>query len=389
MKLFNHMIESSYDNLLYRYKELEKHTHEIEYQNNMLRSELNQKAEILSQVTKELSQIQMEYKQAVDNIVELSSMRKEKNFNNFDNIQNEQMKGQVPFIESLHNHGWSSEYQNRLNKYNHYKQYDYENFREFQNYPKEINDKLENKIMYYSERINQLNKEMKRWKNFAIRVFDISSEALGLEPEFPNHESHMQRQITVELVEQLAKKKADDSEIQRKYQLLQNRYNSLSQYLNKVKYQCNVLTEKAQSFFNNNPSERIGEISLIEEIVKQDNYYKEPISLRDNSNKKRLLHINGNEFDSDDEFLNVRKKQRKSSSNNNPVQSNHGSSSFSSFDNSFESIKNLVKSFSRQYPKEDYQSNVLKKSSKRKGTKFSSNTDFSFESHETDVSDFN
>ena len=158
------MIESSYDNLLYRYKELEKHTHEIEYQNNMLRSELNQKAEILSQVTKELSQIQMEYKQAVDKIVELSSMRKEKNFNNFDNIQNEQMKGQVPFIESLHNHGWSSEYQNRLNKYNHYKQYDYENFREFQNYPKEINDKLENKIMYYSERINQLNKEMKRWK---------------------------------------------------------------------------------------------------------------------------------------------------------------------------------------------------------------------------------
>lgn len=378
------------ENSQYRFHDLEKKLQSLENQNNQLKYDLDQKTQIISKVSKELSQIRAQYKQSVERIAELSSKKTRDNLND-DTIYTNQLKSQTKCIESLHDRLWENEYSNCLNNYNQYRNqriYQNENIQkylDYENHIDEIKYKSDKKINYYEKCIDQFKKEIKKWKAFAIRIFDICSDALETEPEFPKHDSKFQRQITVELVEQLAKQKADDTQVQRKYQLLQNKYNSLSQYLNKVKFQCNNLTEKTQNHLNIGPIDREGEISFIEEFVTQKNYHKEPASLRDVQKKKKTFTL---DIDNEDYFIGDDKTETKNysdQSNSSEFYShsnhaNHTASSFSSFDNSFESIKNLVKSFSREYKKEDRNRNHSK-NSLRKRSKTSSIEDFSFESH--------
>lgn len=378
---------SQKDNLQRRYYELEKQFQSLENENNLLKYELNQKAEILSKVTKELSQIQIQYKQSVDKIVELSSKKAENNFSLSDQVYQKQLRNQAQVIDSLQNRLWCSDYLNCLENYDRFHVNRNENIQKYidhQNYINEKNYQTDKKIKYYENYISQLKKEIKKWKSFAIRIFDISADALDVEPEFPRHDSKIQRQITIELVEQLAKQKADDTQIQRKYQMLQDRYNNLSQYLNRVKFQCNKLTEKTQNCIHSDSFNRMGEISRIEEFVTQENYHNEPASLRNPQKKKKPFSFDIESEDDTSENKQIEAEEESKNYSDISPRTNHATSSFSSFDNSFESIKNLVKSFSKEYKKENKSKNKntsQELNSPKKKVQIPSIDNFSFESH--------
>ncbi|OHT10012.1 hypothetical protein TRFO_20925 [Tritrichomonas foetus] len=260
--------------------ENEKRIQGLENQVYLLKNELDQKDQILSQTNNELNKLQKSYKEALNKIVELSSKHTTnendhiKHPENNSKIYKNQINKQSVIISDLNDRLWNSEFQRRaVDCYpKHFK------FELFRNHSNNKNNDPENNNTI--NKIAFLKKELKKWRNCLILIFDICSDALERYYEFPKHDHGSQRRMTVDLVEQLAKKKTDDSEIIRKYENLQKKYNELNTNMDRIKNKCNYLSEKTK-YINEN---KFGELSRIEETVKSKNYFIEPPSIRNVSN---------------------------------------------------------------------------------------------------------
>lgn len=154
-----------------------------------------------------------------------------------------------------------------------------------------------NEFQKYQQCIMKMKKELKRWKHFAIHIFDMVSDALEIEMEFPKNDSSSQRQLTVELVEKFIQKKEDNSEVQKKYYSLQKQFNELNIYLNQIRQKSNRLTQKTHQILYHDSTPPY-ELSKIEQFVKQENYYTEPKSLININNHRKnysMLYNDENE----------------------------------------------------------------------------------------------
>ena len=140
------------DNIQYRYHELEKKLQTLENQNNLLKYELDQKNQILAQVSKELSQTRIQYKQSVDKIAELSIKKAEKNSNNYDHIfSDNQLNSQACCIDYLQDRLLSSEYSRRLNNQYSNQNENIQKYINYQNFLDEQKQKSDKKIIYYEK----------------------------------------------------------------------------------------------------------------------------------------------------------------------------------------------------------------------------------------------
>ena len=276
-------MKASKEELQIKVLQLEKSLQSIKNENELLQNELSQKNQILEQTNNELTKIQEQYKEALDKIIELSHKKQAEALTQDDNIYLSQIHKQAISISDLSNRLWDAEYKHKVNTTSLSNCSSQTNKKDLNKNEKEnilgIKKKYKSKVILFQ-------KEIKKWKNFALLVFDIASEAIGNKSSFPSHDSSSQRRIASEMVKKLANTFIDDSELQNQYNILLKKYNELNRSLNFIKEQNELLKWSSeavklqiQSIHGYHNTQQIhnmkGEISKYEEIVKEKYYYND------------------------------------------------------------------------------------------------------------------
>lgn len=258
-------------NLRTKIAEIEKENMKLQNQVEILNNELSQKNAILNQTNKELTELQTQYRQSLDKIVELSTKSSDRVLTpEEERVYRNQLSEQASCIAALQDRLWESEntYSSRrrysgqadpFSKYdNLYNRYDlghnnYENNSYGFCDPIPNIDRAEKKIISLHQNLIDVSKEndylkseLRKWSKFVISVFNVAAEGLNEYPGFPSNDIEAQRNATFSVVKRLAKMRTDSSHIYAKYNDMKEKYQKAKEYLKSIESRCNHLSQIAQ-----------------------------------------------------------------------------------------------------------------------------------------------
>ncbi|OHT17122.1 hypothetical protein TRFO_12645 [Tritrichomonas foetus] len=242
--------------------DLEKENLSLQNQVEILNNELSQKNMILKKTNSELSELQTQYKQALDKIVELSHKSGEKHMTSEEErIYRSQLAEQSVCISTLQDRLWDAEHQKKLAMLNSSDSYQYDrNKHGNYNYhhgsfcdPIPNIEMAEKKMMKLHQKLSDYSKEnefyiseLRKWTSYNLKIFNIVSDALNEYPGFPSEDLNGQRRITVQMIEKLASLRSDATKIYAKYQTIKGKYENAKEYLNRIEQKCARLSEVSQ-----------------------------------------------------------------------------------------------------------------------------------------------
>ncbi|KAK8897265.1 hypothetical protein M9Y10_015204 [Tritrichomonas musculus] len=252
--------------------DMEKENLELRNQIEILNNELSQKTNILTQTNSELSDLQKQYKQALEKIVELSKKTSGRGLSpEEERVYRLQLAEQASCISTLQDRLWESENQRRFSACHNSSSNSFEQIsNDNKNYNHQFDsvssyrrssfcdpipniDRAEKKIISLRHKLLDISKqndyfysELNCWSKFVIQVFNIASEALDEYPAFPYDDPPAQRKAALNAICKLAKAKNETPKLYEKYIKIKEKYREAKEYLNTIEQKCNHLSQVTQ-----------------------------------------------------------------------------------------------------------------------------------------------
>lgn len=323
--------------------DLEKENLTLHSQIELLNNELSNKTTVLNQTNSELTELQKQYRESLDKIVELSKKTSNRNLSpEEERIYRLQLAEQASCISTLQDRLWESENQrrqaiiygsfssssgsfDRMQSATNNKYYSNHEIDCTSNYrrpsfcdPIPNIDKAEKKIISLHHKLLEMSKqndyfisELKGWSKFVIQIFNIATEALNEYPAFPTDDPSAQQKITLNVVNKLAKAHEETPKVYEKYSNLKEKYQELKNYLSTIEKRCDHLSQVTQLKTFNANANMNNFHCLNSDINEEDfSYYQKDkcFKSKNSSIKPRSRY----QFeDSDSDFINNQYSNRK------------------------------------------------------------------------------
>ena len=333
-------------------KEILSYRNQIEILNN----ELSQKNDILEKTNSELSELQKQYKQALDKIVELSQRSKEKYLTSEEErIYRAQLSEQSVCIATLQDRLWESEKLRKetiiqggrghfpYNSYSHNRKNSSQCFKNHSfNDPIPNIERAERKIMNLHQKMSECSKEneyckreMQKWDKFISNIIGLIVEAFEDISHLPSDDRSDQRRFVLEVLENIIKQQKNTGKIYSKYHDMKEKYTNAKDYLIKIEKRCDHLSEvadlknlrkqnnkvfAASNSNNQDDSSFINQKNSYYNSLKKntDNEYKFSKYNLDNDKKEKYYNFTKNQNISSDDDSNYQFKCKKSP-NSDPI----------------------------------------------------------------------
>lgn len=197
--------------------ELERKNQELQNAVELARNELSHKTAILSQTSTELSELQTQYKQVLQKLVDMSQRSGSDLTSEEERIYRAQLYEQSMCIATLEDRVWKSEHSNRLYKVHGYK------------YPKEACSC--NKMSDLRREIEMLKKENRKWSEFGSTVCSI----VGIPDDYTMSGGDVRRSI-------LRKLEKHDQVSDAEYSKLKKKYDRSQEYIREIQARLDRMT---------------------------------------------------------------------------------------------------------------------------------------------------